>query len=72
MKKLTLCLITLITIMSCKEEKAQVEKSITVNYPETKKADTITNYFGVDVKDPYRWLEDDKSEETENWVKAQN
>jgi len=72
MKKITLCLITLITIMACKEEKKQVERNISVNYPETKKADTVTNYFGVDVKDPYRWLEDDKSAETENWVKAQN
>ncbi|WP_452230490.1 MULTISPECIES: prolyl oligopeptidase family serine peptidase [unclassified Lacinutrix] len=72
MQKITLCLITLITIMACKEEKKQVERNISVNYPETKKADTITNYFGVDVKDPYRWLEDDKSTETENWVKSQN
>ena len=72
MKKITLCLITLITIMACKEEKKQVERNISVNYPETKKTDTVTNYFGVDVKDPYRWLEDDKSTETENWVKSQN
>lgn len=43
-----------------------------MNYPETKKVDTITDYFGTEVKDPYRWLEDDRSEETENWVEAQN
>jgi prolyl oligopeptidase len=41
-------------------------------YPETKKVDQIDNYFGVEVEDPYRWLEDDRSEETENWVIAQN
>jgi prolyl oligopeptidase len=58
--------------MACKEEKKQVERNISVNYPETKKVDTVTNYFGVDVKDPYRWLEDDRSKETEEWVKAQN
>ncbi len=43
-----------------------------LNYPETKKVDTVTDYFGTKVKDPYRWLEDDRSEETENWVAAQN
>ncbi|MGI9530802.1 prolyl oligopeptidase family serine peptidase [Lutimonas sp.] len=43
-----------------------------VTYPETTKGNTIDNYFGTEVPDPYRWLEDDRSEETENWVKAQN
>ena len=41
-------------------------------YPETKKTDTITDYFGTKVADPYRWLEDDRSEETKQWVTAQN
>lgn len=43
-----------------------------VNYPETKTVDSIDSYFGVKVNDPYRWLEDDRSKETEAWVKAQN
>ncbi len=43
-----------------------------VTYPETTKGKTIDNYFGNDVPDPYRWLEDDRSEETENWVTSQN
>ncbi|PKG53570.1 prolyl oligopeptidase family serine peptidase [Olleya sp. 1-3] len=74
MKKIALCLLTLSIIMSCKEEKKQqaVKRDIVVDYPDTKKADTVTNYFGTDVKDPYRWLEDDKSAETEAWVKAEN
>jgi prolyl oligopeptidase len=44
-----------------------------VVYPETRidSADVKT-YFGVDVPDPYGWLEDDRSEETGAWVKAQN
>ena len=74
MKKIALCLLTLSIIMSCKEEDKQqaVKRDIVVDYPDTKKADTVTNYFGTDVKDPYRWLEDDKSAETEAWVKAEN
>ncbi len=71
MKTLVLCLLTLSVIMSCKEEKSQ-QKEITINYPETATVDTVDNYFGVDVKDPYRWLEDDMSEATMGWVKEQN
>ncbi|WP_317198350.1 prolyl oligopeptidase family serine peptidase [Aurantibacter crassamenti] len=41
-------------------------------YPITKKVDVIDTYFGTEVKDPYRWLEDDRSAETEAWVKEQN
>lgn len=41
-------------------------------YPVTHKGDVATNYFGTTVADPYRWLEDDRSDETVAWVKAQN
>lgn len=43
-----------------------------MNYPETKKINVTDTYFGKEVPDPYRWLEDDRSEETNKWVKAQN
>ena len=43
-----------------------------LDYPETKKVDTVDVYFGTVVADPYRWLEDDNSTETAEWVKAQN
>ncbi|MCF2828505.1 MULTISPECIES: prolyl oligopeptidase family serine peptidase [unclassified Pseudoalteromonas] len=43
-----------------------------VKYPITKTGTVVDNYFGTQVADPYRWLEDDKSAETAAWVKAQN
>jgi prolyl oligopeptidase len=41
-------------------------------YPKTKKVDTVDVYFGTKVSDPYRWLEDDNSKETAEWVKQEN
>ena len=43
-----------------------------INYPLTTKGNQVDNYFGTQVADPYRWLEDDKSAETEAWVKSEN
>lgn len=43
------------------------------NYPQTRYDETvIDNYSGTKVADPYRWLEDDNTTETKNWVRAQN
>jgi len=66
MKKLFILLVasTMVVILSCDRSK--------VDYPETRKGDVVDNYFGVDVADPYRWFEDDKSEEVAKWVEAQN
>ena len=47
-------------------------KEQTTNYPETRQGDIIDAYFDENVPDPYRWLEDDRSEETAEWVKTQN
>lgn len=43
-----------------------------LNYPAARKTDQADNYFGTTVSDPYRWFEDDKSEETKAWVAAEN
>lgn len=49
-----------------------VTASAQFTYPPTKKVDVSDNYFGTTIADPYRWLEDDNSEETKNWVQQQN
>lgn len=60
------------TFSSCnssKNENMQVE----LNYPETRQDTTVVDtYFGIEVRDPFRWLEDDNSEETAEWVRKQN
>ncbi|MBT8325088.1 MAG: prolyl oligopeptidase family serine peptidase [Winogradskyella sp.] len=71
MKRLFLLLFTLFIFMSCKNESKSLNQS-PIDYPKTKSVDSATNYFGEVVNDPYRWLEDDRSEETEQWVKSQN
>ena len=43
-----------------------------LKYPTTEKSVVIDSYFGTDIQDPYRWLEDDLSEETMDWVNNQN
>ena len=58
-------------MISCKNSESE-KTSLNLKYPTTKKVDTVTNYFGTEVKDPYRWLEDDRSKETSDWVSAQN
>ena len=42
------------------------------NYPKTKRLDLVETLHGVEVADPYRWLEDDHAEDTKAWVEAQN
>lgn len=43
-----------------------------MHYPKTRKDSVVDTYFGHDIADPYRWLEDDRSEETAQWASGQN
>lgn len=71
MHKILLPTMVMLALISCKEQEKQKETTKLV-YPETKKDTVVDTYFGQQVADPYRWLEDDRSPETEAWVKAQN
>ena len=53
------------------EPTEQEEVPLTIEYPEARMGDVVDTYHGVDVADPYRWLEDPNSEETRTWVDKQ-
>ena len=69
MKTLILIPLAGLVILACETKK---KDTIILNYPITKKVDSVDTYFGTKISDPFRWLEDDRSPETENWVKIQN
>src|ERR1700712_5344351 len=69
MKK-TYCLFAF-AVLFCSHTYAQMTIK-TLPYPHTKKVDTVDTYFDTQVPDPYRWLEDDRADDTKAWVKDEN
>jgi prolyl oligopeptidase len=73
-----LMIASLATLAACNSGNQQINMiasadSISVlSYPETAKINVSDTYFGTQVDDPYRWLEDDLSAETKAWVEAEN
>src|SRR5436190_3366275 len=69
MKNLFSIILLGLVMIACapKPEPVSVSK-----YPETYKSDVVDTLFGTAVPDPYRWLENDTTKETANWVAKQN
>jgi len=79
MKALTGFLACSALFAACSSNEQQNQKTIEpvenitmMPYPETKKTETIDNFFGTQVIDPYRWLEDDMANDTKAWVTEEN
>jgi prolyl oligopeptidase len=71
--KYGLGLIAMVAMASCSNNTtSEGEQAMALNYPETRKDAVVDTFFGTPVADPYRWLEDDLSDETASWVEAQN
>ncbi len=62
--RLTVALSAMALLASCAHQ--------TWSYPEARRMDLVEDYHGTSVAAPYRWLEDDHSDETKKWTAAQN
>ena len=58
-----------LTLAACQNRMKKIEVKA---YPVARMDSTVDDYFGTQVADPYRWMEDDNSDETAAWVKAEN
>jgi prolyl oligopeptidase len=75
---LLMAMVLVSSLAACTEKNSTIitpqqnVKTVKMIYPVTKQGNVIDTYFGNQVKDPYRWLEDDRSKETSQWVIEQN
>ena len=77
LQTLLLTLFTTILVTSCthlvkQSTQDRIYPDHEISYPVTTKGTQVDDYFSTKVVDPYRWLEDDLSQQTAHWVKAQN
>jgi len=59
----------LIFCFGCTKEEKNLMEGLA--YPETQTVEQVDDYFGTQVKDPYRWLEE-SNDEVREWIEAQN
>lgn len=74
-----LSIVSILILTSCmiactegKKEDGASYPAYDLTYPPTAKEAVVDDYFGVEVADPYRWLEVDTAAKVEAWVDAQN
>ena len=72
MNSLKLCILAFICYSSVNAGNTPKPIPQKRTYPNTRKVDTVTNYFGTKVADPYRWLEADTAPDVKRWVEDQN
>ena len=71
MRKLAIILIS-ISLLSCEQLSMVDDNNLKSIYPMTKKVNISDLYFSKEIRDPYRWLEDDLDKETKRWIEDQN
>lgn len=73
-RTLLLCAFAAAVLLSCLTacNSRSGQESMGLTYPETAQVEQVDGYHGTPVRDPYRWLEDDRAPEVENWVLRQN
>src|SRR5690606_37739277 len=73
--KTTNMLAVVTLIAGCQAQQKTIDPALNMTvlpYPQTAKGAVVDNYFGTEVPDPYRWLENDTASTTEAWVEAEN
>jgi len=71
-KKLFILIIltSLVFLPVCQKQGEQPQGKL--EYPVSKKVDQVDDFFGTQVADPYRWMEDDQSADVKEWIEQQN
>ncbi|MBN1224667.1 MAG: S9 family peptidase, partial [Candidatus Aminicenantes bacterium] len=68
--------ILLVLGISCRkaEDTEEAKESVDlswIEYPQAERGDQVDDYYGIEIADPYRWLEDEHSPETQAWLKEE-